>query len=280
MIDFPSAPATGQVVTAPNGTAWRWNGSMWLLGSAASAAGARGRVGYAQATTNVGGIGTTPTAVGLSVPFTAVAGRTYKFTGDLYALSSVAGDHANIGLYDNVGAQVQSASMYLPGAGLAYRMHLEYVVVAPTSGPLTYNLLLFRSGGSGTVSSVCGGAYPGFLLVEDITYEAGSAGAVVSDTGWLQPSSIQSGWANYSAAYAPASHRLKNGIVFVRAVIVNGTINSWVPLWVVPAGFRPDKVVQFAGTDACKGEVNPDGTIKMNAPAAFAGWNISYPADQ
>ena len=31
MIDFPTSPTVGQVVTSPNGLSWSWNGSAWLL---------------------------------------------------------------------------------------------------------------------------------------------------------------------------------------------------------------------------------------------------------
>ena len=80
MIDFPNSPTVGQVVSSPSGTAWRWTGSTWVLGTAASAGGARGAVAYAQITASQPTTTALTDIAGLSVTFTAVAGRTYKVT--------------------------------------------------------------------------------------------------------------------------------------------------------------------------------------------------------
>jgi hypothetical protein len=36
MIDFPNAPTTGQIFTAPNGTQWTWDGAKWTQGATSS----------------------------------------------------------------------------------------------------------------------------------------------------------------------------------------------------------------------------------------------------
>jgi hypothetical protein len=36
MIDFPNAPTVGQIFTAPNGTAWTWDGTKWTSGATGS----------------------------------------------------------------------------------------------------------------------------------------------------------------------------------------------------------------------------------------------------
>jgi hypothetical protein len=36
MLDFPNSPTTNQVFTAPNGTAWTWDGAKWISGATGS----------------------------------------------------------------------------------------------------------------------------------------------------------------------------------------------------------------------------------------------------
>lgn len=173
-LDFPDTPSTGQQFGSA-GTVWRWDGTRW--GSTAGAAGARGAVAYAQIVANIGGYTNTLLDVyGCNVTFNTIAGRMYKVTGELFSYSSVAGDWCGLVITNESGSALQSTSTYLAAATTGVKSHVEIVFTASATGSQVLKLMYQRSSGSGTHTIYAGPTFPSFILVEDITYEAGSSG--------------------------------------------------------------------------------------------------------
>lgn len=56
------------------------------------------------------------------------------------------------------------------------------------------------------------------------------------DTGWIAPT-LLNGWTNYGAPWSTAGYRRKNGIVYLRGLVANGSKTN-VPIFTLPAGFR------------------------------------------
>lgn len=127
----------------------------------------RGTVGYAQITASQTGITALVDVSGLSVTFTAVAGRRYRISASAYLLSSVSGDVATINIADGASTQLQSAQVDLRSSSVDIRAHVE-VIVVPGAGSKTYKLRAGRVSGSGNISLDAGATYPAFILVEDI----------------------------------------------------------------------------------------------------------------
>ena len=191
MIDFPNSPTVGQVVSSPNGTAWRWTGSTWVLGTAASAGGARGTVAYAQVTTGQTGIGSaTVDIAGLSATWTASPNRRYKTTAYIAPSSSVAGDEFLAFIQDAGAGIIQTASA--PHTETSVSTNLEFSVIETgLSGSITRKVTIRRAGGTGSLALFAAPTAPAFILVEDITYDAGpggAAGALIGGT-WRRASS-------------------------------------------------------------------------------------------
>lgn len=61
----------------------------------------------------------------------------------------------------------------------------------------------------------------------------------VTDTGWQSPVYVN-GWSDYAAPYGPTQYRRLNGVVYMRGLAQNGTLNS--TIFNLPAGFRPANV--------------------------------------
>ncbi len=132
-------------------------------------AGARGTVagGYVQITAPQGGITSTVDVTGLSITFTAVAGRRYRVHGSMYLTSSVTGDLASLQITDGSNNQLQSTQEYMAGSGKDTRADVTCIVV-PGAGSKTYKIRANRASGTGTVQVTAGATFPGFLLIEDI----------------------------------------------------------------------------------------------------------------
>lgn len=197
-LDFPDTPTTGQLFGS-SGTVWRFDGTRWA--STAGASGARGAVGYAQITAAQGSFSLAVVDItGLGVTFPTIAGRRYRITGDVWAYSAVAGDGGSLYIYVD-GAQRQQSNVYFPLASSSLPVRTEVVITATATGSSFAKLLYGRSSGSGAHTVYASPTIPGFILVEDITYEAGSGGPVFDTAkaplGMLSynkgPTSVQGG---------------------------------------------------------------------------------------
>lgn len=126
----------------------------------------RGRLTSATKTAAQSGITTVTDVTGLSVTFTAVAGRRYKISARGLIFSSVGGDILQLQLTDGSNnikqlAQVSSIANF----GMSVEMNYE---LSGVSGSQTNKVRLVRGVGTGTLTFDCGATYPGSILVEDI----------------------------------------------------------------------------------------------------------------
>jgi len=178
-LDFPDNPATGDLYGS-SGTVWRWDGARWA--STAGAAGARGVVAFQEILGSVAGIaGGAWAQTGVNVTFNAVAGRRYQitYTGALDSNHGAA-IPAYLGVY-NAGTNTQ---MHATGGDLtanpadgSTRYWNGVFSTNALSGTVTLRLMCYFGAGTGNVFSAAAGV-PAQLLVEDITYEAGTSGVL------------------------------------------------------------------------------------------------------
>lgn len=126
-----------------------------------------GHVGSASVTTDNGGITSLVDLAGLSVTFTAVAGRRYRVVLDAFLNSSVGGDISSLVIATGGGAQIQSSQAYMPASGVSVRQQ-AVITVTPSAGSVTYKARASRAMGSGTLALAAGATYPAVMVVEDI----------------------------------------------------------------------------------------------------------------
>lgn len=124
----------------------------------------RGNLAYAQVTANQGSLSGSADLTGLSVTFTAVAGRRYRVAGYAALQTNAA---------DVVGAlRIMEGSTILAGASArlwstgAVTVTAQYVTASLTAGAHTIKLNVAFSGGTNT--SVAAADNPAFIRVEDI----------------------------------------------------------------------------------------------------------------
>lgn len=128
---------------------------------------ALGSMGYAQNTTGQGSIGNTfVDLTGLSVTFTAVAGRRYRIHASCHLTSTTAGDEVDLGILEG-STSLQERVTTINTANRIEGMD-AFAIVTPSAGSHTYKAAARRSGGAGTVSMSAGSTFPAFILVEDI----------------------------------------------------------------------------------------------------------------
>ena len=177
-LDFPDTPSTGQQYGS-SGTVWRWDGTRW--GSTAGAAGARGRVAYAQITAAQSGITAAGADLaGLSVTWTADPSRTYRTTLYGEASSTVANDVPMVNIRNAAGSDMARSASVCAVANTAERQIVELIETG-LSGSITRKAWMRLAVGSGTFMWYAAPSSPSFILVEDITYEAGSSGATPTE---------------------------------------------------------------------------------------------------
>lgn len=142
------------------------SGSAATVAARLDAAGA-GDVAYAETTTTTGSITTVETDLtGLSVTFTAVAGRRYRVTAVVEVIDTASSSVYVLALKESA-TQLHRFTAVNGHTG-GSTCSLLYVNNASISGSKTWKLTLVRAGGSGTLSTTNGATYPSFILVEDI----------------------------------------------------------------------------------------------------------------
>lgn len=172
-LDFPDTPAVGDLYGS-SGTVWRWDGARW--GSTAGAAGARGRVAYAQIVANQSGFTTTATDVGgLSVTFIADPARTYRTTVYFRWSSSAVNTQIQMAVNDGAGVQKGRTQDYLPTTAMSVTGIVQTVETGASGAQTRKATLAVVLGGTVTVEATT--ASPAYILVEDITFEAGTSAA-------------------------------------------------------------------------------------------------------
>ncbi len=139
-------------------------GTFWVHGATAAEL-AVGQAAYAQVTANQGSIAsTTPVDLtGLSVTFTAVAGRRYRVEGRVLMQSSIGTDIARLTLATGAGVRVQLDDQTLAHLKSLYIPHF----VTPGAGSTTYKLQASRAVGTGTITMTADPTFPAYIAVED-----------------------------------------------------------------------------------------------------------------
>jgi hypothetical protein len=141
---YPGGYVASEVLTAAN---------MNLLPG-----GSKGQ-GYAQVISGSGAVGTTVTDLaGLSITFTAVAGRRYKITAQALLVKSTgaASDSMNIYIRDAAGTPIATSQVMCYGVGITHTLSIG-VSTVPGAGAVTYKLSFNTSSTN-----------PAWILVEDI----------------------------------------------------------------------------------------------------------------
>lgn len=104
---------------------------------------------------------------GLSLTFTAVAGRLYKI--DLHGLlrSSVANDVAQLLIADSSNNTVSVGQAVCVNTTFAVTCSCFYLA-APSAGSVTYKARFVRSSGSGTCTLDAAATYPAYIIATDV----------------------------------------------------------------------------------------------------------------
>lgn len=176
-LDFPDTPTVGQLYGS-SGTMWRWDGARWA--STAGASGARGRVAYAQVTTVQGSItGAQTLLTGLSVTWNAVPGRVYRTSWHCDLQGTIAPpQYGYIKCLDGAGNQI--AQTVPATLNNSYGTATDgSITETGLSGGVTRSLAAQLLMGGTSMSNWAAPFSPSWILVEDITYEAGSSGGPV-----------------------------------------------------------------------------------------------------
>lgn len=125
-----------------------------------------GEVAYAQITTSSAAFTALTVISGLSVTFTAVAGRRYRFTFKFEQVMSVATDVFVFNLEDTVSTL---SRFTFPTNTTSSTSHMvSYVSNSSISGSKTWRVNGARAAGSGNCVVGAGSTYPAYVLVEDI----------------------------------------------------------------------------------------------------------------
>jgi len=105
--------------------------------------------------------------------------------------------------------------------------------------------------------------------------------SVLTDTGWVD-ATLQNGWVNYAGGYVNASYRLKNGVVFIRGLIKNGTITGGTLLFTLPAAYWPSansiNIVPAYSTGSARIDVMSDGRVIGQSGLVSTFTSLSIPA--
>ena len=127
-----------------------------------------GSKGYAQVTANQTGITTMTDLTGLSVTWTAVAGRRYKVTFKVLVFSTVANDDANVWLRDGSSTSLNAYGVRAVSTTHGINVSGSHVLTGLSAGSQTVKLSLERAAGSGSLGLAAASTHPSFILVEDI----------------------------------------------------------------------------------------------------------------
>ena len=124
----------------------------------------RGVMAYSTKNTNTS-MSTTVADVGLSVTFTAVANRYYKYTFFTYANNSTTASTNNFFLTDSSNATLSTINVYVVGGGAYTGVHFP-TIRTETAGTVVRKIRCSTQAGTGTAYGDATNLM--FLLVEDI----------------------------------------------------------------------------------------------------------------
>lgn len=137
-----------------------YNGSAWMPASATQS-------WLATRTTDAGPFTVVTDIAGLSITFTAIAGRRYRVHAELYMESTSSGDVGNLALTTGASVQVNSAQVLLTPSATPLTVACTAFVV-PGAGSATYKVRTSRFSGAGNLMVRAGVTYPSFISIEDV----------------------------------------------------------------------------------------------------------------
>ena len=160
-LDSPALTGTPTAPTASSGTNTTQVATMasrpWNV--------AWGQVGYVKKT-SVTSIVTSPPVTVFSVTFTAVSGRMYKVTTELYLQSASSATYINCAIY-NGSTRLQGADYYMSPTINLWHSPTLFTYFSGASGSTTISVQCAMGAGTGQVYADTGG-YANALMVEDV----------------------------------------------------------------------------------------------------------------
>jgi len=272
-LDFPDTPTVGDMYGSL-GTMWRWSGTMWESTSGAS--GPRGAVAYAQITAAQGGITALTDITDLRVTFQANPARTYRISGHGEVYSTVSNDIPICNIADGTsGAAIARTTDLLGGAG--YSIALDPVVIERgLSGAQIRKLQVQRVLGTGTLTFHATSTGPAYILVEDITYEAGTSGVGIEPSAWTV-ATMGAGWTHYTNGRSQTAYRKVGDQVQLRvSASGGGTAAVGSTMFTLPSGYWPPGVLDVWGRD---GGSTGTAVLYNITAAGLVQWYGSTPAN-
>jgi hypothetical protein len=124
-----------------------------------------GQVGYVKKTTVTSIVNSPPVTV-FSVNFTAVSGRMYKVTTELYLQSASSATYINCAIY-NGSTRIQGADYYMSPTINLWHSPTLFTYFSGASGSTTISVQCAMGAGTGQVYADTGG-YANALMVEDV----------------------------------------------------------------------------------------------------------------
>lgn len=124
-----------------------------------------GQVGYVKKTTTTSIVVSPPVTV-FSVNFTAVSGRMYKVTTELYLQSASSATYINCAIY-NGSTRLQGADYYMSPTINLWHSPTLFTYFSGASGSTTISVQCAMGAGTGQVYADTGG-YANALMVEDV----------------------------------------------------------------------------------------------------------------
>jgi hypothetical protein len=182
-----AAPPVGAVSALDDtlGQLWVWTGTQWVRADWRCA---WGEMGYASVTAGGGnGSGNTPTdATGLTLTYTAVAGRRYKTTLHAHALSSIANDVQWFTICDAANAVKFALNAVNNSASFAEAVGGMFRETGLSAGAVTRKVRFYPPAGGGVMTWFADASRPSTLLIEDIGPSANPTALVDDGAGGLE----------------------------------------------------------------------------------------------
>lgn len=277
-MDFPNSPTVGDLFGS-TGTVWRWDGARWVSTSGPS--GARGVVGYVTKTSGTVGLSPTVTDItGLSVTFNAQIGRLYRISAFCGAVTVVGSTQVVMAIKEGA---TQLAEFVTQSPNSNGDSQFPTAIVTFSTGVHTIKATgILGAGGAGNAFFSAGS--PGFLLVEDITYEAGATGPggspVIIENAQYTPTIVSglvlgTGGTNIAeyTFIGPTGVGAVGSLAITHNVVLgtSGSSVSGPPIFELPPGFSHAGVVSSAQLRYGLATIGSSiGAVQWNSGAAFA----------
>jgi hypothetical protein len=236
-----------------------------------------GQVASASVVNAQNGIGAATDLTGLSVTFTAVAGRNYVATTQCCLYINGAGT-TDLILSDGSNNSINGQNAAMFAAGFVPFPEVVSHAFSPPAGPYTVKTKL--SAASTTVNTAPSPARPGYIKVEDVGPVSLSSNPPAQPASVWTNLTLLNNWVNFDPTlYPAASYRMVGDMVQLRGLIKSGTIGQNITN--LPVGFRAQRIVHLpVASENAFGMVRISVNGDMNAVVGTNGWfdlaNIQY----